>query len=112
MTELVRSIRGDAIVSEVSSSPITLIDLWAPWCDPCIKQLEVMEKLAARVSSDVVLLKINVNDELSVAEMYGISTIPTVIVYRGLEIFEILSGRHSEEQLLEVITRARQPTHA
>lgn len=59
---------------------IVLVDFWAPWCGPCRAQTPVLEQFA-KENENVKVCKINVDDNQSVAQKYGVMSIPTLIVF-------------------------------
>ena len=62
-----------------------MVDFWAPWCPPCRALAPTIEALAAE-RPDIVVGKLDVDDHPSIAERYGVSGIPTVLVFRNGEL--------------------------
>jgi len=69
--------------TEVLQSPVpVLLDFWAPWCGPCKMIGPVVEQLAVEYSGRLKVGKINVDDEAELSGRHGVTSIPTLIVYK------------------------------
>lgn len=81
----------DAIV--LNSDKTVLLDFWAPWCGPCRMVAPILEQIAAE-RDDVVIGKVNVDEEMEIAREYGIVSIPTLIVVKnGMEVDKAIGYR-------------------
>lgn len=60
-----------------------LVDFWAPWCGPCRMMAPAFEEAARRLEPKVQLIKVNTEEQQSVAARFGIRSIPTLILFRG-----------------------------
>lgn len=70
----------------------TLIDFWAPWCGPCRALGPTIEKLAEDHEGDAQVGKLNIDEHPQLAARFGISSIPTVLVFKGGQIAEKFVG--------------------
>ena len=84
------------VIEESRAQPV-LVDFWAPWCGPCRQIAPVIEQLAAENAGTIKVGKLNVDNSPTAAQNYGVSSIPTLIVFKngvavgyfeGLSLFE------------------------
>jgi len=72
---------------ETVKDGIVLIDFWAAWCGPCRQFAPIFEK-SSEAHPDIVHAKVDTEDQQQLAAEYGISSIPTLVIYRdGIPIF-------------------------
>ena len=93
-------ITSENFESEVVNSGKTfLLDFWAPWCGPCRMVSPLVDEVADELNDGIKAVgKINVDEEGSLAERFGILSIPTLIVVRGNEVItKAVGGREKEE---------------
>ena len=64
-----------------SSKPVLMIDFFATWCGPCTKLHPVLEKLAA-ASDAYDIVKVDIDENPALAEKFGISVVPTMIIFK------------------------------
>ncbi len=76
-----------------------LVDFWAEWCGPCKMIAPVLEELATEQSDRAVVAKVNVDESPDLAERFGITGIPTLIVFRNGTPVRTLRGVHSKAAL-------------
>ncbi|GFP18712.1 thioredoxin 1 [Candidatus Hakubella thermalkaliphila] len=89
---------------EVLDSPTpVLVDFWAAWCGPCRMVAPELEKLAEEESDRLKVAKLNVEDNRVIAARYGISSIPTMILFKDGKEQKRLMGARSKARILEEI---------
>ncbi len=77
-------ITNDNFKSEVLESDIpVLLDFWAEWCGPCRMLSPVVEDVAAEREGKIKVGKVNVDEEILLANEFGVSSIPTVVILKG-----------------------------
>ena len=83
-----------------------LVDFWAPWCGPCLALGPVMESIARERDGAVKVVKVNVDENTSVASRMGIRSIPSVMLFRDGELQEMMVGARPQSVFDEMIDRS------
>lgn len=84
---------------------IKVIDFWAPWCGPCKTMAPTIDKLADEyANSDTVQIqKVNVDDNMDIARLAGIRSIPTLVFYKDDEEVNRMTGAKTESEIRAAI---------
>ena len=69
----------------MENGKVALVDFWAPWCSYCRRINPAYEKIAEQYGADMVVAKVNIDDEPQLAEAERIEVIPTLVLYRNGE---------------------------
>lgn len=78
--------------SVLKSDKPVLVDFWAIWCGPCRQVAPIVESLATKWGDKATVAKLNVDDAQSIAERYGIMSIPTLMLFKNGQIVERVVG--------------------
>ena len=85
---------------------LVLVDFFAEWCGPCKMLAPVMEELASEVP-DVKIGKLDVDESSATSEKYGVSSIPTLILFKGGKEVGRLNGFQSKEVILKKLNELK-----
>ena len=84
----------------IKSDKPVLVDFWAEWCGPCRMIAPTIEIIAKEYAGKLVVGKINVDNEPTIAQTYGIRNIPTMLVFKGGVVVDKLVGAMSKPALV------------
>lgn len=95
----------DANFKELIAEGVTMVDFWATWCGPCIKQGPIIEEIANDFNGKAVIGKLDVDKNQKIRDDYYVRTIPTIIFFKDGKVVERLVGMQSKEKLARVLKR-------
>ncbi len=84
---------------------LLVVDFWAPWCGPCKLVSPLIDQLAIELRGKVVFGKLNVDENPTVANIFGIQSIPTLIIFKNGEAIDGLMGAVPKQQLISTISK-------
>lgn len=85
---------------------ITLVDFWAPWCGPCQVMGPIIDEIAQTVKGKFKIGKLNVDENQTIAQKYGVMSIPTLLVIKNGKVLKQLVGIQSKESLIKELNNA------
>ena len=94
---------GDDVLK--SSEPV-LVDFWAPWCGPCRMLMPIIEELAEEFSGKVKIGKVNTDENQQTAASYGITSIPTVMLFKDGEMIDKVVGAPPKDHFVKMLGTA------
>ncbi len=87
----------------IDSQKMVLLDFWATWCGPCRMIAPVVEEVAEEYEDILKVGKINVDEEPELANMFNITSIPTLVVFKDGQITDTSLGYKTKEQILALL---------
>ena len=84
-----------------SDKPV-LLDFWAPWCGPCRMVSPIIDEIAGE-RSDIIVGKVNVDEQVALAQQFRVMTIPTLMVIKHGQVVHQSAGARPKAQILELL---------
>ena len=91
--------------NEINSGVPVLVDFYANWCGPCKMQAPILHEFQEEVGEKVSVIKIDVDQNPSIARDFGILSIPTLLVFKDGELKEKKVGLSTKAQLSEMLIK-------
>lgn len=88
-----------------SAQPV-LVDFWAEWCAPCRMIAPVLDELATEYGGKIKIAKVNIEENQNLAAQYRVSSIPTLLVFKGGQVMEQMVGAKSKRDLKASLDKA------
>jgi thioredoxin 1 len=106
MSEIIQHINQQEFTAKVEKGAgVFVVDFWAPWCGPCRMLAPILEQLAVEYQGKIEILKVNVDENNDLANKFGITGIPTLIVFKGSKAVDQLIGMAPKQKLSELIAK-------
>ena len=97
--------KGNFQAEVMESDKLVLLDFWAPWCGPCRRVVPIVEEIAEE-NPDIKVGKVNVDEEVELAEKFSVMSIPMLVVLKNGEVVNQAVGMRPKHQILEMVDEA------
>lgn len=89
--------------AEIIAKGVVLVDFWAAWCGPCKMLAPIIDDVASELDGNATIVKVNIDEQESLAEKYQIATIPTLVLFKdGVEVDRMV-GFKQKQQVLDFV---------
>jgi thioredoxin 1 len=99
---------GNFAAEVLQAADPVLVDFWAPWCGPCRMIGPIVEQLAGENAGKIKVAKVNVDDNQNLAGSYGVTSIPTLILFHKGEVADRFVGVQPKSRLQAAIDQLPQ----
>ena len=100
---MVKEISAENFKEEVLDNTKTvLLDFWATWCGPCMMISPIVDEIAEE-KPEIVVGKVNVDEQPGLAQAFGIESIPTLVVVKDGQVVNQMIGLRQKEDILNLI---------
>lgn len=83
----------------LKADKVVLLDFWAPWCGPCRQVAPIIDAVAESFSGKAYVGKVNVDDNMEIAQRYGVMSIPTLVVIKDAKTVDTVVGARSQQDI-------------
>jgi len=88
-----------------ANDKLTLVDFWARWCLPCRAVAPILSDLAEKYADKIKIGKLDIDENNDIAGMHGITSIPTILVFKGGEVVETIIGARPYDDFKNVVEK-------
>jgi len=100
------AITADRFEDEVLKSEIpVMVDFWAEWCGPCKALAPTVDQIAEEYAGKMKVYKLDVQTEAALASQYGVSSIPTLLIFKAGEVADRIVGLQPKKNITDRIDK-------
>lgn len=99
----VLELNTDNFDETINSGKTVLVDFWATWCMPCKMQSPIVDELAEDNLDDLIVGKVNVDENPEIAAQFSVMSIPTIIAFKDGKAVDKKVGVTPKEELVAMV---------
>ena len=104
-SQAVREITDQDFEQLMTGSQPVFVDFWAPWCGPCRIIGPIVEELAPSYEGKAVITKMNVDENQNVPQKFGVTSIPTLMIFKNGQLVDRAIGAMPKPMLQKFIDK-------
>ena len=89
----------------IEKKGVIVVDFWAQWCGPCRKMTPLLEQIQVEFKDEIKIYKIDADKNINSAKEYGISSLPSVLIFKDGELKEIMVGLMQKSAIVSNIKK-------
>ena len=90
----------------IENEGVVLVDFWAVWCGPCKILSPIIEEVAKEIKGEVLVAKVNVDENPIVSSRYKIMSIPSILIFKSGKIVDQMMGAQPKEEIIKRLKSA------
>jgi thioredoxin 1 len=87
----------------INKFPLLLVDFWAPWCGPCRMMSPLIDQFGREYTGKLVVGKVNVDENPTISRQFGISSIPTLLLFKKGQVINKIIGSVSKNKIDDMV---------
>ena len=105
-SDLIKNLEDGSFKEYIASAQTpVLVDFWAEWCGPCKMIAPVVEEIASEYQGKIQVAKVNVDNNRAIPSEYKISSIPTLVMFKGGNEVERFVGFRTKKELKSILDK-------
>ena len=105
MSEFVKELDEKGFKEFINGDKPVMVDFWAVWCGPCKALAPYIDQLAQEFQGKAIFGKVNIDDNMGLAEEYEVSSIPTIMIFKGGKLLERSIGMRPKAGLAQMLEK-------
>lgn len=93
------------VILQQSQEKLVMVDFWASWCEPCKDLMPMLERIAAEYQNDMILARVDCEEQQDIAAQFGIRNLPTVMIVKDGQPVDGFAGMQTESQIRELLAK-------